>query len=107
MHNFPHGWRNGRWCDLVAVFTTNGGTPYYWNPHVEARAGRGKPALLLTGPNRSGKTTLLLILIANVMARAGARCMLWDKDRGCKLAVLRMGGRISSSLSVRIPASRR
>src|SRR6185312_12564429 len=58
MVNFPQGWRGGRWCDFVAVFTTNGGTPYYWNPHVDAEGGPGEsPHLLLTGPNRSGKTT--------------------------------------------------
>ena len=93
MHGYPRGWRNGRWCDHVALFTTNGGTPFYWNPHVDSEGEPGEsPHLFISGPNCSGKTTVLLALIANVMARAKATVMLWDKDRGCKLAVLRMGG---------------
>ncbi len=93
LHNFPRGWRGGRWCDFAALLTTNGGTPYYWNPHTSEDGRPGDvPHLFITGPNGSGKTTVLLALLGWLMERAGAQVVLWDKDRGAKLFVMRMGG---------------
>lgn len=93
MHGFSAGWRPGKWCDHVAVLTTNGGTPFYFNPHTSEAGGPGDVAhMLFTGPNGSGKTTALLWLLAQIMDRAGAQIVLWDKDRGAKLAVLQLGG---------------
>ena len=93
LHGFPLGWRGGKWCDVAAVLTTNGGTPYHWNPHTSEAGGPGDvPHMLITGPTGSGKTTVMLALLAWLMERAGVRVVLWDKDRGAKLFVQRMGG---------------
>lgn len=93
LHDFPTGWAGGKWCDVAAVLTTNGGTAYRWNPHTSEAGGPGDvPHMLITGPTGSGKTTVMLALLAWLMERAGARVVLWDKDRGAKLFVLRMGG---------------
>lgn len=93
LHAFAGGWRGGKWCDVVATFTTNGGTPYHWNPHTsEAGGPGGVPHMLVTGPTDSGKTTVVAWLLAHLMNRAGSRVVLWDKDRGLKLLVMRLGG---------------
>lgn len=93
LHGYPQGWRNGRWCDHLAVFTTNGGTPYYWNPHTDSEGGPGEsPNVLFTGPNRSGKTTLMLSLLVNAIDRADATVLHWGKDRDAFLLALLMDG---------------
>lgn len=91
LRGFPRGWRNGKWCDYGAMLVTNGGTPYYWNPHTAENGGPGDvPHTLITGPNGSGKTTIICVLLALLMERARIRVVLWDKDLGAKLFVLRM-----------------
>lgn len=93
LHGYPTGWREGEWCDHVAVLNTNGGTAFYWNPHTSEAGGPGKvPHMLWTGPTRSGKTTAMLWLLARLMDLAGAQVVLWDKDRGAKLFVRRLNG---------------
>lgn len=93
LHNFPTGWRNGRWCDFGALLTTNGGTPYYWNPHTSDEGRNGDvPHFFMSGPNGSGKTTVMLAFLGWLMDQAQAQAVLWDKDRGAKLFVMRMSG---------------
>lgn len=93
LHGYPRGWRNGRWCDHLALFNTNGGTPYYWNPHTDSEGGPGEsPNVLFTGPNRSGKTTLLQSLLVNALDPADATVLHWGKDRDAFLLALLMDG---------------
>src|SRR6185312_10421577 len=93
MHGYPHGWRNGRWCDHLAVFTTNSGEPNFWNPHTDSEGMPGEsPNVLFTGPNRSGKTTLLISMLVNAIDRAGATVLHWGKDHDAFFLALLMDG---------------
>lgn len=93
LHGSRRGHRPGAWCDHIGLFTTRTGEPFFWNPHIDSEGEPGEsPHLLLTGPNRAGKTTLQQMLLVNVMSRAKATVLHWGKDRDAFYLALRHSG---------------
>ena len=86
MHNYPMGKAVGHWGEPVALFRTNGGTPYRYHLHCDDLGNT-----FISGPSGSGKTTLLLTVLINAVAQ-GAQVLLWDKDRGAEIACRAIGG---------------
>ena len=86
LHGYPTGSPKGHWGAPVAMFRTTGGTPYHFHFHV---ADVGNIAMF--GPTTSGKTTLLLFLLAQA-EKLGVTTVLFDKDRGAEILSRALGG---------------
>jgi type IV secretion system protein VirB4 len=90
LDNYPAGAASGHWGAVLARFRSNGGTPYDYVPHI---GDVGMTAIF--GPTGSGKTALLMFLLAMfeqaMVARNGA-VVFFDKDRGGELLVRATGG---------------
>lgn len=94
--NFPAGLDEGHWGRPIARFRTEGGTIYDYVPHV------GQVAMtIIFGPIGSGKTALLMFLLAmfeqsmlakNSQSGAEGSVVFFDKDRGGELLVRASGG---------------
>jgi type IV secretion system protein VirB4 len=83
--NFPRGAREGYWGPALTRFRTNGQTPYDYVPHV---GDVGMTAIF--GPTGSGKTALLMFLLAmfeQVTVERDGAVVFFDKDRGGELLV--------------------
>jgi type IV secretion system protein VirB4 len=94
--NFPRGQERGHWGPFLVRFKTDGGTAYYYVPHVADVA-----MTIIFGPIGSGKTALLMFLLAmfeqsmiaaNRQSGAKGCVVFFDKDRGGELLVLASGG---------------
>lgn len=86
-HNFPTGQRSGNhWGDHVCMLETTSGAPYYFNFHHHDVGNFN-----LFGPTGSGKTVLLLFLLAQAQ-KFKPRSVFFDKDRGAEVFIRAMGG---------------
>jgi type IV secretion system protein VirB4 len=98
MHNFGSGKRDGNpWGEAVMILKSPANQPVYFNFHASepGEDSFGRPDLGNTqviGKSRSGKTVLILVLIANLL-KYGTRVVYFDKDRGAEIAIRAMGGR--------------
>lgn len=96
-HNFMSGKRNGNpWGEAIAILKSPSGQPVYLNCHVtpEDRDSFDAKALahtLIVGQAGSGKTALEMFLLA-MLTKYGVSIALFDKDRGCEIAIRWMGG---------------
>jgi type IV secretion system protein VirB4 len=94
--NFPAGQEKGHWGGPIARFRTDGGTAYDYVPHVADVA-----MTIIFGPIGSGKTALLMFLLAmfelsmvarNTVSGTRGSVVFFDKDRGGELLVRASGG---------------
>lgn len=96
-HNFMSGKRDGNpWGEAIAILRSPSGQPVYLNCHVtpEDRDSFDAKALahtLIVGQAGSGKTALEMFLVA-MLTKYGVSIALFDKDRGCEIAIRWMGG---------------
>ena len=90
LHEYPTGEVSGHWGDPVAIFRTQGGTPYRFHLHVNDLGNT-----FVTGRAGSGKTSWLGFVMAQ-SERAGAQIIAWDKDRGLEIAIRALGGNYSA-----------
>ena len=97
-HNFPTGRAEGNhWGEALALFATSARSPYSFSLHAsdprEADGGsrRDTGHTFICGPTGSGKTVFLGFCVA-MLAKAGARQVIFDKDRGLEILVRALGG---------------
>jgi type IV secretion system protein VirB4 len=82
------------WATPITVFQTAQGAAHRFSFHGPGKAG-DEPTFghtLVLGPSGVGKTSTMAFLLAQAI-RTGARVILFDKDRGLKMAVDALGGR--------------
>ena len=95
-----HGTANGKaqgnpWGDAVTVLEGANRSPVYFNFHateatLDSLDDKAPGNTLIIGPTGSGKTVLELFLLAESM-KFRPRLMLFDKDRGCEIAMRAFG----------------
>lgn len=86
MHDYPRGPREGHWGEPVALLQGVGATPYEFHFHV-----RDVGDAVIFGPKGSGKTVFLGFALT-MAEKTGARCVLFDKDRGAEIVSRALGG---------------
>lgn len=82
------------WGTPITVFQTAQGSVHRFSFHEPGRAGE-EPTIghtLVLGPSGGGKTSTVGFLLAQAR-RTNARIIIFDKDRGLKMAVDALGGR--------------
>src|SRR5690606_23973549 len=85
------------WKTPITVFETAQGTPHHFSFH-EPGDPEAEPTVghtLVLGPSGSGKTGTLAFLTAQAL-RTDARVIIFDKDKGLKMAVEALGGRYAT-----------
>jgi type IV secretion system protein VirB4 len=98
MHNFAAGKRDRNpWGECVTIFQTPNGQPFYFNFHVqpddEDSTDKKYPAnTTIIGQTGSGKTVVELYLVASCLKYPGYRAVIFDRDRGCEIAVRALSG---------------
>lgn len=92
LHNYPTGVARGHWGEPLTVFRSTGGTPYRFHLHAPTGTVTDLGNVFLAGPAGSGKTTLMLFLLA-MAERQGAHVVFFDKDRGGEILARAVGGR--------------
>ena len=91
LHNFPLGSRRGHWGEPLTVFRTTGGTPYRFHLHASTGMVTDLGNIFVAGPAGSGKTTLVLFLLA-LAEKQDATVVFFDKDRGGEILGRALGG---------------
>ena len=91
LHNYPAGPSEGHWGAPLTVFRTTGGTPYRFHLHAPTGTVTDLGNIFVAGPAGSGKTTLVLFLLA-MAERQGAQVVFFDKDRGGEILARALGG---------------
>jgi type IV secretion system protein VirB4 len=91
LHNYPVGSKNGQWGGPLTVFRTTGGTAFCFHLHAPTGTVVDLGNVFVSGPAGSGKTTLVLFILAMV-ERQGAQVVFFDKDRGGDIFVRAVGG---------------
>ena len=91
LHNFPAGAPWGHWGAPLTVFRTTGGTAYRFHLHAPTGTVTDLGNIFVAGPAGSGKTTLVLFLLA-MAERQGAQVVFFDKDRGGEILARALGG---------------
>jgi type IV secretion system protein VirB4 len=91
LHNFPLGTRRGHWGEPLTLFRTTGGTPYRFHLHASTGMVTDLGNIFVAGPAGSGKTTLVLFLLA-MAERQDAAVVFFDKDRGGEILARALGG---------------
>lgn len=91
LHNYPTGAAKGHWGDPLTVFRSSGGTPYRFHLHAPTETVTDLGNMFMAGPTGSGKTTILMFLLAMV-ERQGAQTVFFDKDRGGEILARAVGG---------------
>jgi len=86
MHDYPRGPRSGHWGEPISLLQGVGATPYEFHFHV-----RDVGDMALFGPKGSGKTVFLGFALT-MAEKTGARCVLFDKDRGAEIVSRALGG---------------
>jgi type IV secretion system protein VirB4 len=90
-HNYPAGAQRGHWGEPLTVFRSTGGTPYRFHLHAPTETVSDLGNVFVAGPAGSGKTTLVLFLLA-MAERQGAGVVFFDKDRGGEILARAVGG---------------
>lgn len=90
-HNYPGGAAHGHWGEPLTVFRTTGGTPYRFHLHAPTETVKDLGNVFVAGPAGSGKTTLVLFLLA-MAERQDAQVVFFDKDRGGEILARAVGG---------------
>ena len=91
LHNFPLGAKRGHWGEALTVFRTTGGTPYRFHLHATTGMVTDLGNIFVAGPAGSGKTTLVLFLLA-LAEKQDATVVFFDKDRGGEILGRALGG---------------
>lgn len=99
-HGFARGKRDGNpWGEAVMLLRTPSGQPFYLNlhasPDTEDSEDKKLPGnTMVFGVTGTGKTTLEMALMMQARRfNPAPRLVVFDKDRGCEIAVRAMGGR--------------
>lgn len=99
-HGFARGKRDGNpWGEALMLLRTPSGQPFYLNLHAspedEDSADQKLPGnTLLLGVTGSGKTTLEMALLMQMQRfDPPPRVVVFDKDRGCEIAIRALRGR--------------
>ena len=90
-HNYPQGALQGQWGEPLTVFRSTGGTAYRFHLHAPTETVTDLGNVLMAGPAGSGKTTLMLFLLA-MAERQQAQVVFFDKDRGGDIFIRAVGG---------------
>ena len=91
LHNYPAGDAQGYWGEPVTVFRSSGGTGYKFHLHAPTETVKDLGNVFVAGPAGSGKTTLMLFLLA-MTERQKAQVVFFDKDRGGEILARAVGG---------------
>jgi type IV secretion system protein VirB4 len=91
LHNYPTGVARGHWGEPVTVFRSTGGTAYRFHLHAPTETVTDLGNVFVAGPAGSGKTTLMLFLLA-MAERQRAQVVFFDKDRGGDILARAVGG---------------
>lgn len=91
LHNYPPGSARGHWGEPLTLFRTTGGTPYRFHLHAPTGTVTDLGNIFVAGPAGSGKTTLVLFLLA-AAERQEAQVVFFDKDRGGEILARALGG---------------
>lgn len=91
MHNYPLGPKLGHWGEPLTVFRTTGGTSYRFHLHASTGMVTDLGNVFVAGPAGSGKTTLVLFLLA-LAEKQNATVVFFDKDRGGEILARALGG---------------
>ena len=91
LHNYPTGSARGHWGEPLTVFRSTGGTPYLFHLHAPTGTVTDLGNVFVAGPAGSGKTTLVLFLLA-MAERQNAQVVFFDKDRGGEILARAVGG---------------
>lgn len=99
-HNFARGKRDGNpWGEALVLLRTPSGQPFYLNlhksPEGEDSEDKKLPGnTLLIGSTGTGKTTLVMLLLALTRKwKPAPRLVVFDLDRGSEIALRALGGR--------------
>jgi len=92
LHNYPQGAQYGFWGEHLTIFRSSGGTPYRFHLHAPTETVKDLGNIFLAGPAGSGKTTLMLFLLA-MAERQKVITVLFDKDRGGDILSRAVGGK--------------
>lgn len=99
-HGFARGKRDGNpWGEAVMLLRTPSGQPFYLNLHASPDAEDSQDKKLpgntmVFGVTGTGKTTLEMAIMMQARRFDPApRLVVFDKDRGCEIAIRAMGGR--------------
>ncbi|MEY8876936.1 MAG: VirB4 family type IV secretion/conjugal transfer ATPase [Leptothrix sp. (in: b-proteobacteria)] len=98
-HGFARGKRDGNpWGEAVMLLRTPSGQPFYLNLHAspedEDSEDKKLPGnTMVFGVTGTGKTTLEMAIMMQARRFTPApRLVVFDKDRGCEIAIRAMGG---------------
>lgn len=91
LHNYPLGAERGYWGSPLTLFRSTGGTAYRFHLHAPTETVTDLGNMLVAGPAGSGKTTLVLFMLA-MAERQGAQVVFFDKDRGGDILARAVGG---------------
>ena len=91
MHDYPRGERVGLWGEPIALLQSAGATPYKFHFHVRTHGSGDVGDAVIFGPKGSGKTVFLGFALT-MAEKTGARCVLFDKDRGAEIVSRAIGG---------------
>jgi type IV secretion system protein VirB4 len=91
LHNYPLGEQAGHWGAPLTLFRSTGGTAYRFHLHAPSETVRDLGNVFVAGPAGSGKTTLMLFMLA-MAERQKAQVVFFDKDRGGDILARAVGG---------------
>lgn len=91
LHNYPLGTQAGHWGAPLTLFRSTGGTAYRFHLHAPTETVRDLGNVFVAGPAGSGKTTLMLFILA-MAERQKAQVVFFDKDRGGDILARAVGG---------------
>lgn len=91
LHNYPMGQAQGHWGEPLTVLRSTGGTGYRFHLHAPTEHVKDLGNVFIAGPAGSGKTTLMLFMLA-MAERQKAQVVFFDKDRGGEILARAVGG---------------